>query len=55
MRARNATENRADLWQRLRFQYGSERATAIITGKDEATRKDINDWRLLGLFRGGKE
>ena len=49
-------EPRADTWRtdterRLVWQYGPERAAAIIDGTDPATEADIAAWRNLGAAK----
>lgn len=39
---------RTDTERRLLWQYGPERASAIIEGRDPATEADIAAWRNLG-------
>lgn len=37
-----------DLFARLRWQYGVERASEIVDGLDEATERDLAAWNALG-------
>lgn len=39
---------RTDTELRLLWQYGPERASAIVDGHDPATEADIAAWRRLG-------
>ncbi len=34
--------------ERLRWQYGVDRAARIVTGNDPATQADLAAWRRLG-------
>lgn len=51
MRKRD-TDPDHQLWLRLCWLYGKERAARIVAGYDETTEADVQKWNRLGKNKG---